>query len=555
MSHPSDNVLFLGHLHPLLVHLPIGLILLVALLEFLALFPRFKQANSNAGLILALAVPAAAMAALCGWLLSQAGGYQDKLLQWHKWTGIGTAVACALAGLLYRLQWRSAYRWCLFPSVVLLVVAGHFGGSLTHGTDYFVRYAPGPFRAWLGAQPKVKVPVAKTNQVELAQLAVFPAAIQPILSQDCVSCHGPAKTKGALRLDTFDGLMKGGKSGPALIAGKAAESELIKRVHLPATDDDHMPPDGKPQPTPEELTLLQWWIDSGASADKKVADLKPSPRVTQLLAAKCGYPPPVEKKVDPKPLKDILPQASTLADELAVAITPLSPKDQWLQCNASIAGTNFDDRALARLAAIGANVRWLDLGGTSVTDAGLEQLAAMPNLTRLHLERTGISDEGLPRLAALSQLEYLNLYATDITDAGLQHLQDLPRLKQVYLWQTKVTPEAGKAFAEARTDHDQLQHWQEEIEQLNAKIRDAHVAVDLGTMLPAVASSSTATNAGPVNTLCPVSGKPIDPSKTVVHNGMVIAFCCDDCKAKFQQDPTPYLAKLEAKKEPQPSSK
>ena len=550
MSHPPDIVLFLGHLHPLLVHLPIGLVILVAFLELLALVPRFKQANSNVGVILALAVPAAAFAALFGWLLSQAGGYQDKLLQWHKWAGISTAVACAIAAILYRLDLKTAYRWCLFPSVVLLVVAGHFGGSLTHGSDYFVRYAPGPLRSWLSTQPKPLPP--QTNRVEVAQLAAFSGVIQPVLQQNCASCHGPEKSKGGLRLDTLEGVAKGGKSGPAMIAGKAAESEILKRIRLPATDDDHMPPQGKPQPNPDEIALLQWWLDAGAPADKKVGELKTSPRVTQILAARFGSPLPVAKTVAPKPLNEVLPQIASLADELSIAITPLSPKEPWLQCNASIAGTNFGDAQLAKLASIGANLRWLDLGGTAVTDTGLGQLEAMLNLTRLHVERTKLTDAGLARIAGLNDLEYLNLYGTQITDAGLDELEKMPKLKQLYLWQTKVTPAAGKAFTEARTDHDQLQRWQEEIEQVNAKIRDAHISVDLGTISPPVIAS---TNAAPVNAQCPVLGKPVDPTKTVVHNGVVVAFCCDDCKAKFQQDPAPYLAKLEPQKEAQATSK
>jgi uncharacterized membrane protein len=549
VSHPPDIVLFFGHLHPLLVHLPIGLVILVALLELLALFPGFKQVNSNAGVILALAVPAAALAALCGWLLSQAGGYQDKLLQWHKWAGISTAIACAIAAILYRLDFKTAYRWCLFPSVILLVVAGHFGGSLTHGSDYFVRYAPAPFRSWFGAQPKAMPP--QTNHVEIAQLAAFSGVIQPVLQQNCVSCHGPEKSKGSLRLDTLDGVTKGGKSGPAIVAGKAADSEILKRIRLPGTDEDHMPPDGKPQPGPDEIALLQWWLDAGAPADRKVGELKTSPRITQILAVKFGSPLPVAKTVAPKPLNEVLTQIVGLADELGIAITPLSPKEPWLQCNASIAGTNFGDAQLAKLTPIGANLRWLDLAGTAVTDAGLAQLASMPNLTRLHLERTQLTDAGLARVSGLNDLEYLNLYATGITDGGLDVLEKIPKLKQLYLWQTKVTPAAGKAFTEARTDRDQLQRWQEEIEQLNAKIRDSHISVDLGTISPAIAS----TNAVPVNAQCHVSGKPVDPSKTVVHNGVLVAFCCDDCKAKFQQDPKPYLAKLESQKESQPTTK
>lgn len=549
MSHPSDIWLFLGHLHPLLVHLPIGLVLLVALLEILARSTRFKDANANVGLILALTVPAAAVAALFGWLLSQAGGYQDKILQWHKWSGIATAIACAVAAFFYRLDLKKVYRWCLFPTVGLLVVAGHFGGSLTYGSDYFVRYAPASLRSLFTSQPKAPSP--QTNHLDLAATPAFTGVVQPLLQQNCVSCHGPDKSKGGLRLDSVEAVLKGGKSGPVVVAGKSAESDLIKRMRLPLTDDDHMPPNGKPQPGADELALLQWWVDAGAPSNKKVGELKTSPRVSQILAVKLGAPVPVEKTVSPRLLNDVLAQASGLIDDQSIAITPLSPKDPWLQCNASVAGTNFGDRDLAKLVPIGANLRWLDLGGTAVTDAGLAKLAAMPNLTRLHLERTHITDSALANISSLHQLEYLNLYGTEVSDAGLDQLQTMAKLKQLYLWQTKVTPAAGKAFAEAHTDQDQLQHWQEEIEQLNAKIRDAHIAVDLGTILPTTAS----TNAAPVNAQCPVSGKPIDPTKTLVHNGILIAFCCDDCKAKFQQDPKPYLAKLEPQKPAEPSAK
>jgi hypothetical protein len=443
-----------------------------------------------------------------------------------------------------------AYRVCLFSSVALLVIAGHYGGSLTHGSDYFARYAPGPLRGLLGGASPTKL-ISQANHVEVAQLQAYAGVIRPILEKDCVSCHGPEKSKGSLRLDSLAGINKGGKSGAAIIAGKAVESDLIKRIHLPVSDDDHMPPDGKPQPSRDEIALLEWWVNAGIPGDKKVADLKPTARITQILAARFGAPALVETKVSARPLPEVQAQVTALSDELGIAITALSPQEPWLQCNASIAGTNFGDAELSKLKNLGANLKWLDLAGTAVTDAGLANLSAALNLTRLHLERTGITDAGLAHVAALNDLEYLNLYGTSITDAGLNQLEQMPKLKQLYLWQTKVTQAAGNAFAEVRTDKDQLQRWQEEIEQLNAKIRDAHVSVDLGTIMPAAVS----TNAAAVNTVCPVSGKPIDPSKTVVHNGLVVAFCCDDCKATFQKDPTPYLAKLEHQKESQPTTK
>jgi len=119
-------------------------------------------------------------------------------------------------------------------------------------------------------------------------------------------------------------------------------------------------------------------------------------------------------------------------------------------------------------------------------------------------------------------------------------LQILPKLKQLYLWQTKVTPAAAKAFADTLTDSDQLQRWQDEIEQLKAKIKSERLTVNAGT--PATPPATT--NAAPVNVQCPVSGKPVDLSRTLIYEGSLIAFCCDDCKAKFQQDPKPLLAKL-----------
>ncbi|HEV2392958.1 MAG TPA: c-type cytochrome domain-containing protein [Verrucomicrobiae bacterium] len=543
MSGPPEIVLFLGRLHVLLIHLPIALVLLLATLELLARFPRFRHANANTGLILALAIPAAVFTALCGWMLSLAGGYPAHLLQWHKWTGISTAAIVVVAGVLYRLELKTAFRWCLFISTGALILASHFGGSLTHGSDYLVRYAPRPFRNWLGAgsqvhpAPPAQPPVSTKPP---AEAQVFSEVVQPILQKDCVSCHGPSKAKGKLRLDSFAAVLKGGGSGPALVPGKAGNSEMIKRLRLDLGEDDHMPPKDKPQPTSGDITLLAWWIDAGASGDKKVGELKPPLAITRILDSRFGALRHLAKAVPPKPLKDILPLASSLSDDLHIVVMALSQKDAWLECNAGVAGTSFGDAQLARLAPLGPNLRWLDLGGTAVTDAGLAQLETMPNLSRLHLERTAITDKALAHVSSLANLEYLNLYATAVTDAGLRGLEQMPRLKQVYLWETKVTSTGATEFTAARTDTEQLDKWQQEIEQLKAKIRDAQISVDLGTSL----ANAAPTNQTPINTMCPVSGKPIDPSKTFVYEGRLIAFCCNDCKAKFEQDPKAFLAKL-----------
>ena len=518
--------------------MPIGFIVLLAVLELLALFPRFAHANCSAGLILALAAPVAVVTALCGWLLSRGGGYENRLLWWHQWTGISTAAACLAAGILYSSHRQRAYRLCLFSTLPLLMVASHLGGSLTHGSDYLFRYAPGPLRAFLShaTQP----PPSPKKDTPWPDIPIFAGIIQPALQRDCVSCHGPEKAKAGLRLDSLSAVLKGGKSGPVIIPAKPAKSEMLRRLRLPPEDDDHMPPQGKPQPAQDDLALLEWWIAAGAPADKTAGQLKPPENVARILAARFGARASASKTIPPKPLNEITPLAAQLSEELGIVLAPISPPEAWLQCNAEIAQATFGDAQLARLAPLGANLRWLDLGGTKVSDSGLAPLEAMPNLTRLHLERTAVTDAGLAHLAGLASLEVLDLYGTAVTDAGLEPLQKLPRLKRLYLWQTGVTPAGAKAFAEARTDKDQIQRWQEEIEQLQARIRDSQVRVDLGASLP----SPSSTNAAPVNTQCPVSGKPADPAKTLVHEGRLVAFCCDDCKAKFQQDPKPYLSKL-----------
>jgi hypothetical protein len=268
-SGSHDLVLFLGRFHPVVVHLPVGSLVLLGILELLAKFPRFKGAAENRRLILGFVAAASLAAALSGWLLSYAGGYDPQLLQWHKWAGFAVAATGTLTFLLSRLGRLRAYRLSLLTTLAILVVASHLGASITHGRDFLVRYAPAPLRSLLGG--KAEAPAAHSTTPDLLQRRVFAEVVQPILLQRCSACHGPEKQKADLRVDSLEALLKGGKSGPALFAGRAHDSPLIQRLRLPINDEDHMPPEGKPQPTPAEITVLEWWIGSGAPADGQPA--------------------------------------------------------------------------------------------------------------------------------------------------------------------------------------------------------------------------------------------------------------------------------------------
>jgi uncharacterized membrane protein len=283
---PPDIFLFVGRFHPLLVHLPIGMLVALVTLEIAAWFPRFKNANVSAGFLLALATPLAVVTAVCGWLLSLGGGYDENLLAWHKWLGTGTAAGCAVAAFLFYRGKLNAYRISLFVTVALLTVTGHLGGSLTHGSDYLTHYAPWPLKQMLGGGEKKVSPAISVKDPR--QLPVFAGVIAPIFENKCVSCHGAAKSKGGLRLDSFAALMKGGEDGVALQPGDAAHSPVLQRALLPADDDDHMPPHGKPQLTAAETTLLKWWIETGAAENKTVAELQPPADILQIISGNPG---------------------------------------------------------------------------------------------------------------------------------------------------------------------------------------------------------------------------------------------------------------------------
>jgi formylglycine-generating enzyme required for sulfatase activity/mono/diheme cytochrome c family protein len=102
-----------------------------------------------------------------------------------------------------------------------------------------------------------------TPSARAADKVDFEQQIKPILELDCVRCHGPEKPKGALRLDTRSGALKGGDNGPALVPGKPDQSPLYTSTIVPPDDDKHMPPKGDPLKK-EQTELLRAWIEQGA---------------------------------------------------------------------------------------------------------------------------------------------------------------------------------------------------------------------------------------------------------------------------------------------------
>ena len=413
---------FFGRLHPLLVHLPIGILLLAFGMECLARWRRRTDLRPAIRLALATGAATALGTAATGWLLAQNGGYDDALLLRHQWLGFGAA---ALALAVWRTQ---DFRWN-FPlfalAVAVLTAAGHYGGSLTHGEQFLFETKPEE---------------AATSQAVPAGLspdsAVFAGLIQPILKKRCVSCHNSAKRKGGLRLDSPEFIRRGGKNGPVIVPGRPQESPLLRRIHLPIPDDDHMPPAGKTQLSALETQLLEWWVEQGADFQKTLRHL---PLPAALEAAMKDAPGanrnPVFARNEP---------AAPAADlerlrALFVSVRTLGTSEPWLAV--SFAGQpNPGKPHWEALHKIKRQTVDLDLSNARIGDGDLPQLADFPNLVRLNLAHTSARNGLAAVLLKLSYLETLNLTGAAVTDTILVALGQLPYLKRLYAWQSSLTP-------------------------------------------------------------------------------------------------------------------
>jgi len=286
---------------------------------------------------------------------------------------------------------------------------------------------------------------------------VYRDVIAPIMAAKCNACHGEEKKKGKLQLHTFAAIMKGGGDGAnTVIAKNSKESLMIVRANLPTDDDEHMPPSDEPQLTKEEVAILKWWIETGASESATVAASKPTADVEGALAAMLakGLPkvaaPAKPEKPKAKPLSDAekkqVAEISAKMTALNASLMPLAQDTEQLRLGVINAADKFGDKELALLAPIAQHVVWVDLARSQITDAAADTLVKFANLERLHLENTKISDAGLAKLAALPALEYLNLYGDKVTDAGIAAFGTAKALKKLFVWQTGVTQNGAKAL-------------------------------------------------------------------------------------------------------------
>lgn len=419
----------MGQFHPLIVHLPIGILLVNALFVFLSKTKRYAGLSEAIPLTLFLGALSAVLACVTGWFLSQNGGYTEGVLTYHKWLGIAVAVASLL--LYFSKKHQNIWAWLLI--VGGLSVTGHYGGTLTHGEGYL--FAAANAKNTEGDTSKRVLPA------DIQEALVYKDLIQPILKEKCFSCHNATKQKGKLRMDDKEAFLKGGENGAIVVAGQASNSEMIKRMLLDIDDKHHMSPKGKTQPTAQDIALLEWWINTGVTFDKKVKDLEQSDSIKTLLT---HYGTGVAKKENPFiPTAQVDKVDQKLMDSVrkqGILLMPVAPQSNYLQAS-FVSIPKASDKKVALLLPFAKQLVWLKLGHTKITDSAMTTVAKLTNLTRLSLENTPISNNGLSALSALTHLQYLNLVGTNITGDRLGPLSNLSQLREVFLFKTRISPE------------------------------------------------------------------------------------------------------------------
>ncbi|TXF88138.1 hypothetical protein FUA23_15975 [Neolewinella aurantiaca] len=437
----ADFGLFLGRFHPLLVHLPIGFLLLAVLLEW---WPGDKV-RPAIRVSWAVGALSAIAAAFCGWLLSGESGGGDALF-WHKWLGISVAVL-AVAGTYLTWNGGKIAKGIGFVVAGLLSVAGHQGGNLTHGEDYLFEHAPAVVQTIAGHEPKASAS-QDWSTVNVDSINIYSSFLQPALNKSCTKCHNAGKQNGGLRLDAPSYAFAGGDGGEIIHPGDPLGSSWYKRITLPRNNVKAMPPQGTPLDF-SQVRLLEFWIATGADT-LALLDPKTTPEDIKMLLAR-DYGLDLSPKLFVE--KIIAPALSAQDIEALSAInwsiTPLVPGGPALEVKPK-PGKSIDAASLAKLAELApTQVAYLSLDQLPLTDNDLTPLANFKNLNRLRLNGTKVTAKTVGILSKLPHLESLNLYGTEVDDEVFAHLQLFPSLKRLYLWQTKVTPEATEAYASA----------------------------------------------------------------------------------------------------------
>jgi len=414
---------YLGKFHPVVLHLPIGALYLTFCLFLLEKFFKTKYTIPiRFGLLFSFAF--SVLSAVLGYFLYLGDDFSGDLIDRHMWLGISTTLF--IGGLLW-IHKTSKYLNYFTPSfvvtIILLSITGHFGGQITHGSEY------------------LKLPdfSQTTNLTNIDSIALYKTVVMPILDNKCVKCHNQNKSKGDLMMNSKEAILKGGESGAILVSFDASSSHLYNYPNLPIDDKMHMPPEGNSQLTENEIELLKIWIDKGANFEEYSSlesfDVDQREVVMSFIPADLPI-------VDPPRKKDL----ESLLD-LNFRLERNSITNNYVE--AKFLGKNLKSKHLNALLRIKDQLIKLDLSNSNLNDNLVSKLNSLKNLKYLKINNTKITDKGLSSIS--SSLESLNLNENKVSFDGLLELLSERTLQTVYLWNTNISDENQKKLLSLST--------------------------------------------------------------------------------------------------------
>ncbi len=411
-----------GRLHPLLLHLPIGLLIVTVILLYTRKYFDEKALDELTSVLLHFTALTASLTTLMGLFLSLEGTFGAEQLRLHKWLGITLSFVCW--GMLAARDKFKVLRTIGIAGVVLLIFTGHYGANLTHGEDFI--WAP------------LREEAPRVVRVITDSTSLFAATIEPIVESKCYGCHNEKKAKGNLVLTSLPSMLKGGKNGTLWTPSDPAHSLIVERLHLPLDHDDHMPPKDKAQLSVEEINFISLWIEAGADTNVKLKDVAPEDTLGKLAALivprYINLDQPQQRYTfdfaSPDKIRDLSrPNRS---------VFQIARNEPAIRADFYLRGT-YDRKQIEELLAIKEQLISINLSKMPVKDADLEVVSKFPNLEVLNLNNTEITGVGLKALASLPKLRSLSLSGTEISVAALRDLGKMSALEEVFVWNTGVS--------------------------------------------------------------------------------------------------------------------
>lgn len=424
---------FLGSLHPLIVHLPIGIVLLTIAID---VFMRNK--NNSVQRVITMgwffSFFSGLLAAIFGWFLGDNGYYLESQINIHKWSGIAFVSICFILWLLRYTNFRfskSFNRSVNLTSIILLMITGHFGGEMTHGQNYLFENLP---------YTKKKISVTTLSESKRSNndsLFVYEDLIHPVMEEKCIACHNQNLSSGGLNMSSIESMIKGGNSGAGIQNGNPFESLIYKRVSFPHDHPKFMPPTGVPL-SYDQIATLEWWIDNGAKKQMPVTLTRNDPKTLRFMELQYGL------DLREKTYLETLTLSSPSQEELKSIEGEeyiwrfLNPEQSFLDLKFTKKKIEIND--LLKVQSIKNNITWLNLADCMLNDNHLSYISNFPNLTRLKIQKNPlVTNKGIEALQKLEHLTELNLYGTRVSNNTLITLGQMKSLKKLFVWNTRIT--------------------------------------------------------------------------------------------------------------------